>query len=229
MIQGLIAAVPSAPVVSSANASPVAHDKDFSSVLKSSVRTSIGTDSSEKSPSATDPGTNDTSDSTNPIQPNVSAETQGKTAVKDSSAANEPKDEQRVQDPNEILRQSIFQMSPGTQQIICQPLPKKDASATAESVTQGAQTLQAVLITGTADVARDLSRSSAAAQIGAETPAASQTKNFFAALATNQAASTNKIDVKSQDKTSSNTTDALFSSEKASQQSSSPDASTKDR
>jgi|GEM_PF-2100215 flagellar hook-length control protein FliK len=222
MIQGLMPAVPSAPVVSSATASPVAPDKGFSSVLKSSVKTSIGTDSGEKSASATDPGTKDTSDSTNPIQPNASAETQDRTAVKDSPAVNEPKDKQRVQDPNEILMQSIFQMTAGSQQIICQPLPKKDASVTAESVTQGAQTLQAVLVPGTADVARDLSSSSSAAQIGAETPAASQTKNFFAALATNQAASPNKIDVKSQDKTSSNTIDELFSSEKDSQQSSSP-------
>src|ERR1700690_2330252 len=185
MIQGLMSAVPPAPVVSSANASPVAPDKGFSSVLKSSARNSIGTDSSEKSASATDPRTKDTSDSTNPSQPKVSAETQDGTAVKDSPAANEPKDKRRGQDPNEILRQSVFQMTTGAQQIICQPLPKKDASATAESVSQGAQTVQAVLVSGTADVARDLSCSSSAAQIDAETPAASQTKSFFAALDTN--------------------------------------------
>ena len=63
--------------------------------------------------------------------------------VKDSSEAKETKDSQSTQDPNEILRQLVLQMSTIAQQIVNQPVLKDVSAAAAALASQGAEAAQA--------------------------------------------------------------------------------------
>ena len=215
MIQGLISVAPPAPEIPTSPAATAVPDKSFSSVLKSSVQNTAKSDYSRKMTSEEDSTVKDTADSVKTSSAKVSGSRRDSEMVKDSSEAKETKESQSTQDPNEILRQLVLQMSAIAQQIVNQPVLKDVSAAAAALASQGAEAAQAAqsaqvalmpAITAMSDSAKETAQSSS---------------GFVTAA---QGGIANKIDVKLSDKLSADSRDAFMSALKGSSQDNSTNA-----
>jgi flagellar hook-length control protein FliK len=213
MIQGLIPVAPSAPEVSTAPAAQAAPDKSFSSVLKTSAQNTVKPDKSREMVSSEDSSGKDVAGPAKASSAKVSESQPDSEKVKDSAEVKETKETQSEQDPNEILRQLVLQMTAVTQQIVNQPVLKKDVSAAAAvlasqdaQVVQTAQSAQVALMPAITDLSQATSQSAS----GSVPVALGGTAD--------------KIDFKLLDKISANTKDPLLSALKGSSQDNSTNA-----
>ena len=211
MIQGLMPVAPSTPEIPTAPAATTAPDKSFSSVFKLSVQNTSKSDDNRKTTSEEDNAVKDVADSVKTSDAKVAGSRRDSEMVKDSSDAKKTKDSQSTQDPNEILRQLVLQMSTIAQQIVNQPVLKDVSAAAAALASQGAeaaqtaQSAQIALMPAIAGMS-DLAKSSS----GVETAA--------------QGGTADKIDPNLSDKISANSRDAFISALKGSLQDNSTNA-----
>ena len=190
MIQGLIPVAPPAPEIPTAPAVTTVPDKSFSSVLKSSVQNTSKSDYNGKTTTEEDGAVKDVVDSVKSSSEKVSGSRRDSEMVKDSSEAKETKDSPSTQDPNEILRQLLLQMSTIAQQIVNQPVLKDVSAAAATLASQGAEAAQAAQ----------------SAQV-----ALKETTQSSSGLITAAQGTADKIDLNLSDKISANSRDAFMS------------------
>jgi flagellar hook-length control protein FliK len=224
MIQGLIPVAPSAPEVSTAPAAPAVPDKSFSSVLKRSVQNTAKPENSRKMVSSEDNAKKDVAGSTKASTEKGSGSRRESETVKDSTDVKETKESQPEQDPNEILRQLVFQMTAIAQQIVNQPVLKDVSAAAAALASQGAQAAQAAQSAQAALMPPITDLSKEAAQLSSGSVTATQGENYLAAFAANQGGTAEKMDFKLPDKISANSKDALLSALKGFSQDNSTNA-----
>ena len=202
MIQGLIPVAPPAPEIPTAPAVTTVPDKSFSSVLKSSVQNTSKSDFNGKTTTEEDSAVKDVADSVKSSSEKVSGSRRDSEMVKDFSEAKETKDSQSTQDPNEILRQLVLQMSTIAQQIVNQPVLKDVSAAAATLASQGAEAAQAAQ---SAQVAL-MPAMTAISDSAKET---TQSSSGFVTAA--QGGTSDKIDFNLSDKISANSRDAFMS------------------
>ncbi len=215
MIQGLMPVAPSAPEIPTAPAATTAPDKSFSSVFKSSVQNTSKSDDNRKTTSEEDNAVKDVADSVKTSDAKVAGSRRDSEMVKDSADAKKTKDSQSTQDPNEILRQLVLQMSTIAQQIVNQPVLKDVSAAAAALASQGAEAAQAAqsaqiaLMPAIAEMSAS-AKETAKSSSGVETAA--------------QGGTADKIDFNLSDKISANSRDAFMSALKGSLQDNSTNA-----
>jgi len=209
MIQGLIPVAPSAPEVATAPATPAVPEKSFSSVLKTSVQNTVKPDDSRKMVSSEDNIRKDVADSAKASSAKGAGSRRDSDMVKDTTDAKETKESQPVQDPNEILRQLVLQMTAISQQIVNQPVLKDVSAAAAALASQGAEAAQAAQSAQVALMPAITAISSSAKETAQSSPGS---------VTAAQGGVADKIDFKLPDKISANSKDALLSALKGSSQ-----------
>ena len=202
MIQCLIPVAPQALEIPTAPAATTVPDKSFSSVFKSSVQNIPKSDDNRKTTSEEGSAVKDVSDSVKTSSEKVSGSRRDSEMVKDSSEVKETKDSQSTQDPNEILRQLVLQMSTIAQQIVNQPVLKDVSAAAAALASQGAEAAQAAQ-------SAQIALMPATTAISDSAKETTQSSSGFVTAA--QGGAADKIDSNLSDKISANSRDAFMS------------------
>jgi flagellar hook-length control protein FliK len=202
MIPGMIPAASPAAGAQTASMTSGMQDKGFNSILKNSINDAVENANNDSTARMRNTGVKSAKDST---------------GSKDAIDPKNKAEDQQVQDPAEVLRQLVLQMTSVAQQVINQSSFKDVSAGKSSEEGQAAQALQSAMAPAMSDLAKEVSQLSSAVQASTE----AQGGNFPASLALNQDNTANKIDLKLFDKIAANSKDLLLNALKGHSQDSS--------